>query len=577
MPVHNEDIARIFDEIADLLEIEEANPFRVRAYRNAARTVRALGRSLAEMVEQGEDLTRLPGIGKDLAAKIEEIVTTGHAGFLDRLHKELPASLEDLLHIRGLGPKRVKVLYKELGVTSLEELERAVRDGRVRSLPGFGARTEQQILETLASRHVEKKQRFLYSVARDYAEPLVAWIRKARGVDQVVVAGSYRRGRETVGDLDILATAAEGSRVIDHFVGYEEVGQVVSQGHTRASVILRCGLQVDLRVVASESFGAALHYFTGSKAHNIAVRRLGQKRGLKINEYGVFRGDRRIAGRTEAEVYATVDLPEIPPPLRENRGEIEAAREGRLPRLIRLQDLRGDLHVHTRATDGRQDLEAMARAAQAAGLEYIAITDHSRHLTVARGLDEKRLRAQLEEIDRLNDRLHGITVLKGIEVDILEDGRLDLPDHVLAELDVVVAAVHDHFGLSREKQTRRIQRAMDHKYFSILAHPTGRLLQERPAYEVDMERIIEQARSRPCFLEINAQPTRLDLNDIHCRMARDAGVLMAINSDGHHGDDFGNLVYGIHQAQRGWVEPAHVINTRRLGELKALLRTTMLG
>ncbi len=574
MPVHNEDVAAIFDEMADLLEIEGDNPYRVRAYRNAARTVRHLGRELADMVERGEDLTRLPGIGKELAAKIREIVATGHARALDKLHRSVPASLEALLKIPGLGPKRVRALYHDLHIKSLRQLEDAVRRGRLRQLPGFGPKTERRILENLAA-HRTAEKRFLHSVARRYAEPLVAWLQDTPGVDRVVVAGSYRRGKETVGDLDVLVTVRGDSPVMQRFTEYDEVADVVSRGRTRSTVYLRCGLQVDLRVVEQASFGAALHYFTGSRAHNIAIRHLGQQRGLKINEYGVFRGKRRIAGESEESVYASVDLPWIPPELREARGEIEAAREGRLPRLIARTDLRGDLHCHTRATDGTAGIEAMARAAREAGLDYLAITDHSRHLTVARGLDEKALRRQMEEIDRLNETLDGITLLKGIEVDILEDGSLDLPADVLCELDLVVAAVHSAFRLSRRRQTERILRAMEAPCFSILAHPSGRLLGEREAYALDMERILDAARDRGCFLELNSQPQRLDLTDDHCLLAREKGVLVAIDSDAHQPGDFALLDGGIRQARRGWLEKGHVLNTLPLKTLRRKLRATM--
>ncbi len=574
MSVHNEDIAAIFDEMADLLEIEDANPFRVRAYRNAARSVRSLGRELAEMVAKGEDLTQLPGIGKDLAAKIVERVQTGKVRALEKLHRKVPASLEDLLHIPGLGPKRVRLLFDELGIETLEQLAEAARAGRLQALPGFGAKTEQRIIDAIVA-HRTQERRFLYSVARQYAEPLAAYLGETPGVERVVIAGSYRRGRETVGDLDILVTAVADSPVMDRFTAYDEVAEVISSGTTRATVILRSGLQVDLRVVPAHSLGAALHYFTGSKAHNIQIRRLGQQRGLKINEYGVFKGEHAIAGESEESVFASVGLPFIPPELRENRGEITAAREGRLPRLIERRDLHGDLHCHTRASDGHADMETMAIAAREAGLEYLAITDHSRHLSVAHGLDEKRLLQQIEEIDRLNERLHGITLLKGIEVDILEDGSLDLPDSVLAQLDLVVGAVHDHFGLSEKKQTARILRAMEQKYFTIFAHPSGRLLLKREAYAVDMPRVVEAARERGCFLELNAQPLRLDLKDTHCRLARERGVLLSINSDSHGPGGFGNLVCGINQARRGWLEKDDVLNTLPLSKLRKRLREMM--
>jgi DNA polymerase (family 10) len=362
---------------------------------------------------------------------------------------------------------------------------------------------------------------------------------------------------------------------MQRFVEYDEVSDVVSHGSTRATVFLRSGLQVDLRVVEQHSFGAALHYFTGSKAHNIQVRRLGQQRGLKINEYGVFKGEARVGGNTEASVFKAVGLPLIPPELREGGDEIEAAQKGELPRLITREDLQGDLHMHSQATDGNATIEEMARAAQQAGLKYIAITDHSRHLTVAHGLDEKRLAEQIEHIERLNQKLSGITVLKGIEVDILEDGRLDLPDTILAQLDLVIGAVHSQFRLSRARQTRRILRAMEARYFTLLAHPSGRLLGSRPAYELDMAAVIAAARERGCYLELNSQPQRLDLTDSHCRLAREQGVLMSINSDGHRSGDFELLQGGVNQARRGWLEKRDVLNTRPLGALRRLLKSTM--
>ncbi|RMD79053.1 MAG: DNA polymerase/3'-5' exonuclease PolX [Gammaproteobacteria bacterium] len=575
MPVHNADIAAVFDEIADLLEIQGDNPFRIRAYRNAARTLRDMGVEVSELLAQGVDLSRLPGIGKDLAQKIEEVVRTGTLGQLEELRRQVPPGLTELLRLPGLGPKRVQALREHLGIEDLEALRRAAREGRIRELPGFGAKTEQAILQALAQRPAGGEERVLLATATQYAEPLAEHLRRTPGVEQVVIAGSYRRAKETVGDLDILAIAADHQAVMERFTGYDEVARVLSRGTTRSTVILRSGLQVDLRVVGHESFGAALHYFTGSKAHNIAVRRLGVERGLKINEYGVFRGQRRVAGETEDSVFASVGLPFIPPELREDRGEIEAAQEGRLPELVRLEDLRGDLHCHTKATDGRNSLQEMAEAARKLGLSYLAITEHSRRLTVAKGLDPRRLRQHCAAIDRLNEELRGITLLKGIEVDILEDGSLDLPDEALAELDLVVGAVHSKFNLPRKQQTERILRAMDHRYFSILAHPSGRLLGQREPYEVDMERIIEGARQRGCFLELNAHPERLDLNDVYCKMAKEAGVLVSINSDAHSILDLGNLRYGVGQARRGWLEARDVLNTRPLGQLRRLLRRTM--
>jgi DNA polymerase (family 10) len=574
MPVHNADIAAIFEEIADRLEIQGANPFRIRAYRNAARTLGELPQDARVLLEKGEDLTRLPGIGDDLAARVHEIVTSGRCSLLERLRRELPPAVTELLQIPGLGPKRVKALYHDLEVQTVEQLARAARDGRIRALPGFGAKTERNILQAVEA-HASQTRRFKLAVAAQYADALTAFLQAIPGVNRVTVAGSFRRMRETVGDLDILVTAASDSPVMQRFTAYDEVADVLSAGTTRASVVLKSGLQVDLRVVERASYGAALCYFTGSKAHNIAIRRIAQKLGYKVNEYGVFQGARRIAGEDEASVYRSVGLPFIAPELREDRGEIEAAHAGRLPRLVEYADLRGDLHAHTKATDGHDSLRNMALAARSLGLEYLAITEHSRHLTVAHGLDPLRLARQCEEIDRLNSDLDGITLLKGIEVDILEDGSLDLPDAVLAQLDLVVGAVHSQFHLSRARQTTRILRAMDHPHFTLLAHPSGRLIDKREPYDVDMLRIIRHAGSRGCYLELNAHPERLDLLDTHCQMAKEEGVLISINSDAHSTFDFANLRYGIGQARRGWLEKDDVLNARPLAALRRLLKRTM--
>jgi DNA polymerase (family 10) len=576
MTVHNAEVATAFEEMADLLEIEGANPFRVRAYRFAARTLRDLPAEVGEMVAKGEDLTSLPGIGDDLAGKIKEILATGTAAAIEAQRKRVPATLTELLRIPGLGPKRVKRLAHELKIRSLSELQTAAQAGRVRTLAGFGEKTEQHILDALATRLAEAP-RVQRAVAIPSAEALVAYLEQSSGVSRVIAAGSYRRGLETIGDLDILVTAPAGRAVMDRFVAYQEVRDVLARGATKSSVRLQSGLQVDLRVVPQESYGAALLYFTGSKAHNVVLRQLAQQRGLKLNEYGVFRGDKPIAGETEESVYASLGLPWIPPELREGRGEIDAAKAGRLPHLVDLQDLKGDLHAHTRATDGRNSLQEMAEAARLRGLRYFAITDHSRRLTMAKGLDSARLLQQTEAIDRLNATLSGITILKGIEVDILEDGNLDLPDEVLGRLDLVVGAVHSRFNLSNRRQTERIMKAMDHPHFSILAHPSGRLIGRREPYEVDMLRIIRKARERRCFLEINAHPERLDLTDIHCRMAKEEGVLLAVNTDAHSMLDLENARFGVGQARRGWLEKTDVLNTRPYAELRKLLKPTMEG
>ncbi len=574
MPIHNPDIAAVFSEIADLLEIEGDNPFRIRAYRNAARTIQDHGRGFVTMVSGDEDLTAIPGIGKDLAAKIKEVVETGTTETLENLRKKLPPGITDLLRLQGLGPKRVRALYKELHIESLDQLREAAEAGRISALAGFGEKTEKKILESIQGM-AEAGARFLWASAQPYADAIVEYLKQTPGVQEVVPAGSYRRARETVGDLDVLVTGGESGAVMDRFTAFDEVKEVLAKGPTKSSVILRSGLQVDLRWVEPASFGAALNYFTGSKAHNIAIRRLGQQHNLKINEYGVFEGERQVGGATEEEVYRAVGLSWIPPELREDRGEIEAAREGRVPRLVEYKDLCGDLHSHTTASDGRSTIEEMAIGARACGFEYLAITEHSKRLSFAGGLDENKLAKQVDEIDRINETLNGFTLLKGIEVDILEDGSLDLPDSILQRLDLVVGSVHTNFNLSGEKQTERILRAMDRPCFTIMGHLTGRLLLQRNGYEVDVPRVIRKAKERGCFIELNSHPQRLDLNDIYCTMARDEGVLVSIDSDAHRMNDFEVLRYGIGQARRGWLEKKDVLNARPLNQLRPLLAKTM--
>lgn len=574
MPIVNADVAAVFGQIADLLEVQGGNPFRIRAYRNAARTLGELGRNVKTMVERGEDLDALPGIGPDLAGKIREVVDTGTCAQLEELRKELPPAITGLLAIRSLGPKRVRALYDELGIATLEQLLGAAQEGRIRKVRGFGPGMERQILTATAER-LSQNRRFKLAAAVQVSDALLSELKAVPGVQQAVAAGSLRRMRETVGDLDLLVTVKRGSPVMERFTTGASVQRVLSRGDTRASVVLRSGLQVDLRAVGPASFGAAWMYFTGSKAHNIELRRMAQEAGLKLNEYGLFRGTRRIAGDTEASVYRALGLPFIEPELREDRGEIEAARNNRLPDLVTIADLRGDLHSHTKDSDGYDTLESMAEGARERGLHYLAITEHSKRLALARGLDAARLSRQMDRIDELNARLDGIELLKGVEVDILEDGGLDLPDTVLKRLDLVVGAIHHRFDLSRDKQTERLLRAMDHPYFTILAHPTGRLIDERAAYDIDLARVIRKARDRGCFLELNAHPSRLDLDDVACRMARDEGVLVSINSDAHSTMEFDNLLLGVGQARRGWLQPADVLNTRSIKELRPLLAATM--
>lgn len=570
MPVHNSDIAEIFNEVADLLGILGENPFRVRAYRNAARTIGDLSQSVVSMVEQAKDLTELPGIGKDLAGKIEEIAKTGTLSQLQDLEDRIPPQLRRLMKIPGLGPKRVKALYDKLAITNLEDLKKAGEEGKIKELKGFGEKIEKMILEEIGRE--KKETRIKLNVAQEVASDIVSYLKKVEDVKEVIVAGSYRRKKETVADLDVLATCKDGSKVMDAFVNYENVGKIIAQGKTRSTLMLRSGIQMDLRVVPETSYGAALHYFTGSKAHNIAIRRLGVKRGLKINEYGVFKGEKRIAGKAEEEVFAQVALPFIEPELRENWGEIEAAQNGKLPKLITLKEIRGDLHAHTKETDGRHTLEQMVEAARNRGYQYLAITDHSKRLSMTHGFDAKRLALRNEEIDRLNGKLKGFIVLKSIEVDILDDGSLDLPNSILKELDLTVCSVHSKFNLSREKQTERIIRAMDNPYFNILAHPSGRLINEREPYDVDMERLVEAAKERGCVMEVNAHPDRLDLSDVHCKLAKDMGVRVVISTDAHSVTDLELIRFGVWQARRGWIEKEDVLNTRDYDILKKLIK-----
>jgi len=482
----NEDIARSFDEVADIFELKGDNPFRIRAYRNAARTLRALGSEVGDMLLQGQDLTDLTGIGDDLAEQITEMVHTGRLTKLDEIASSAPHLAIELSRLPGIGPKRAMRLCTELGAHDLDDIKKAAESGKVGKLRGFGASLERSLLDSLSAAMQRGAPRYKLAAVEGYASAMLSYLGRAPGFLAGAVAGSFRRRKETVGDLDIIVAARDGKAVIDWFVRAPEVARIISAGATRGSVALHSGLQIDARAVPEESYGAALVYFTGSKAHNIALRCRAQERGLKINEYGVFRGEEAVSGETEESVYTAVGLPLIEPELREDQGEIEAAAQGNLPDLIRLEDIQGDLHVHTNESDGTQTFEVMANEARRQGVRYIAVTDHSRRMTVAHGLSADRLLTQIDRIDAFNAKGAGVAILKGIEVDILENGALDLPDSVLARLDLVVGAIHSHFGLSLVKQTERILRAMDRPHFSILAHPTGRLLLERDAYSVDI-------------------------------------------------------------------------------------------
>lgn len=571
MPANNNDISRIFNKVADLLEIEGENPFKIRAYRNAAITIGNLSHNASDMVEQSEDLTKLPGIGHDLSEKIKNIVKTGELELLTELENKFPPGLSKLMDVPGLGAKKVKKLYDALNIQNLDDLAKAANEHKIRTLENFSEKTEEHIVEEV-KKIVKEYNRIKLSVADQYALPLVEYLKKDENIKKIEIAGSYRRRQETIGDIDILVTCDNNWGIMDRFVNYDGVQEVLAKGETRSSVILKSEIQIDIRVVPQKSYGAALLYFTGSKSHNIAIRKIAKQKGWKVNEYGVFEGEKFIAGETEEEIYKKLGLSYIVPELRESRGEIEAAAKGALPKLIDLSDIKGDLHVHTKVTDGHNSLEEMIEAAQKKGYQYIANTEHSKHVTVARGLDANALTEHIKKIDKINENLKNFTVLKGIELDILEDGSLDLPDSILKELDIVVCAVHYKFNLPEKEQTERILRAMDNKYFNIFAHPTGRLINERAPYNIDMERVMKKAKETGCILELNSHPVRLDLNDIHCKMAKDMGIKLAISTDSHSIAGYDYISYGIGQAKRGWIEADDVINTKNINELKKILK-----
>jgi DNA polymerase (family X) len=563
-------VARVFGEIGDLLEIKGENPFKIRAYRNAADTIAHLAEPIAGLA--AADRLGIPGIGKDLAAKLAELVETGSCRYHQELLEEFPPTILDLLHLQGVGPKTVALLYRSLEIRTLEDLERAARDGRIRTLKGMGSRKEALIIKAL-----EERQRFagrrLMAEAHDTSAALVSALREHAPSADISTVGSLRRGCETCGDLDILAAGAPPS-LMDTFIGYRLVERVLARGETKSSVLLWGGFQADLRLVARDSLGAGQQYFTGSRAHNIALRDRAIQRGLKLNEYGLFRveDEVKIAGETEEGIYESLDLAFVPPELRENRGEIAAAESQTLPRLIQWQDLRGDLHMHTTASDGRADAEAMALAARSAGLEYVGITDHSQALAMANGLDEARALEHARAVRALSDRLEGMTLLAGIECDIRPDGTMDLADDCLAQLDFVIASVHSAFNQEAAQMTDRLLRAMACPWVDILGHPTGRLILKREPYKFDVEQVFAAAARAGVALEINSQIDRLDLDDTHARLARDRGVKLVIDSDAHSPAALGTLRWGANVARRAWIEPKDVLNTRPVDEFRAALR-----
>ena len=571
-PLDNRAVARVLTDIADLLELKGENPFKIRAYRNAADTVAHAAEAVAALDEA--TLRSWNGIGKDLGARIREIALTGDTSIRRELLSEFPPTLLDVLRLQGVGPKTVAVLYRDLRIKSLDDLGAAAKAGRIRTLKGMGAKKEQLILQAIEERQ-RVAGRHLLSRATETAEAIVAYLATFAPAAEIVTVGSVRRGAETSGDLDILASGAEAS-LADAFIAYPSVERVLARGGTKASVWLRAGMQADLRIVSADQRGAALQYFTGSKAHNIALRDRALERGWKLNEYGLFDAtEQAIAGATEEGIYRALGLRFIPPELRENRGEIEAALEGGLPTLIERADLRGDVHMHTTESDGRESLETMAAAARARGLEYIAVTDHTQSLAMANGLDEARTLAHAERVRTHSKTLEGLTILAGSEVDILADGRLDLADDCLAKLDIVIASLHSQLQQDEDEATRRVIRAMENPHVDIIGHPTARWLLRREGARLALEKVVDAARANGVALEINSQPHRLDLCDSHARLARDRGVKLAINSDAHEVPALDYPRWGILTARRAWLTKDDVINTRPLKAFRAGLRRNM--
>jgi len=569
----NIEIAKIFNGIADILELKEENPFRIRSYRKAAQSIEDLSENL-ETIAKNERLEAISGIGKSIAEKIKEIIKTGDCKYHKELMQTPEAQLIKMMDIPGLGPKHIKAIHKNLNVRNISDLEKAAQEGKIRGLEGLGEKSEQKILKGI--KHFKQSRgRFKLSEALLYAETIIEKLKKETDIKNINYAGSLKRMRETIGDIDILVTAKKDADIMDKFTSLSEVKDIVAKGDTKSSVILTNGLQVDLRLIDPESYGAALVYFTGSKQHNIAIREIAKKKNLKISEYGVFsiKGpkEKKVAGKTEEEVYKSIGLPFIPPELRENSGEIEAARGGKLPKLITFSDYKGDLQMHTKYTDGAYTIEEMAKAAKNKGYEYIAITDHSKAVRVAGGLKPEELEKEIEEIKKINDKISGITVLAGVEVDILDEGKLDLPDEVLEKCDVVLGAIHSKFGMDREKMTGRIINAFKNKHVNILAHPTGRIIHKRESYQVDMDKVIKAAKQYNIALELNAYPDRLDIDSRYCKACKEAGVKVSINTDAHNTMQLDTINYGICTARRGWLEPNDVINTFSLQKLKKFL------
>jgi len=569
--MENAQVAAVFDRIADILDLLGENPFRVRSYRTAARTVGDLTERLEDLVEEEKDLTDLPGIGAGFAEKIHDILRTGTCETLRDLRDRLPAGLPDLLAVPNLGPKKVKRLYDELGIAGLDDLQAAAEDGRIRNLEGMGEKTEANILQGIRTVRTEAGRTRLKDAA-DQVEALGRHLDGAAGIDRWQVAGSFRRRRETVGDLDVLVQTGDRDRAAERILAYKPIDDVMAQGKEKISVRLAGGMQVDFRFIEPPAFGAAQMYFTGSKAHNIRLRKRAQGQGLKLNEYGLFKGKTRKAGETEEEVHAALDLPLIPPELRADRGEIDAADHGRLPDLLTRDDLRGDLHVHSTATDGANSPEELLHAARQRGYDYLAVTDHSKAVSVAGGLDEEALRRHAEAVREVDAGEKRFWLLAGVEVDIMKDGRLDLAHDALADLDWVVASVHSYFAQSEDEMTDRLLAAVESGVIDCIGHPLGRMLGQRDPVRFDADRVFEACKDAGVCLEINAHPERLDLPDVWCKRAKEAGCTMVVSTDAHKIADLDLIAHGVSVARRGWLEAGDVLNTQALTALRKRLK-----